>query len=139
MNDIYAERLEQTPEYSNVEISTLMRESYDFLKGKGLSEEQIAGVIANEYQESRCDPKANNNNVSFGIFQWKPDRIEKIKKATGIDIYTASHLEQLKALWWEMTEDPFEKKVYPLLKQAKSANEAAGIFVNEFERPADKI
>lgn len=139
MNDIFIERLEQTPESSNIEISTLMRESYNFLKDKGLTEEQIAGVIANEYQESRCNPRANNNDVSFGIFQWKPDRIEKIKKATGIDIHTASHMDQLNALWWEMTEDPYEKKVYPLLKAAKTASEAATIFVNEFERPADKV
>ena len=139
MNDLYIEKLEQIPEDSNVEVSILMRESYDFLKNKWLTDEQIAGIIANEYQESRCNPRANNNNISFGIFQWKPDRIEKIKKATGIDIYTADHLDQLKALWWEMTEDPYEKKVFPLLKQAKTPSEAATIFVNEFERPADKF
>ncbi len=139
MNDVYIERLEQVPETSNIEASTLMRESYDFLKNKGLSEEQISGILANEYQESRCNPRANNNNISFGIFQWKPDRIEKIKKATGIDIHTANHIDQLNALWWEMTEDPYEKKVYSLLKETKTPAEAASVFVTEFERPADKI
>lgn len=138
-NDIYIERLERAPESSNVEVSVLMRESYDFLKEKWLTEAQIAWVIASEYQESRCNPRANNSNVSFGIFQWKADRIEKIQKATGINIHEASHTEQLRALWWEMTEDPYEKKVYPLLKQANTPSEAASIFVNEFERPADKI
>ncbi len=139
-NDLYIEKLERIPESSNIEVSTLMRESYDFWKQKdpSLTEEQISWLLANEYQESRCNPHANNNNISFGIFQWKRDRIEKIKTATWIDIMVANHTQQLEAAWWEMTQDSFEKKVYPLLKQAKTPSEAAAIFVTEFERPADK-
>jgi hypothetical protein len=38
-----------------------------------------------------------------------------------------------------MTQDSYEKKVYPLLLATKSAAEAAAVFVKEFERPADAV
>ncbi|GAB0175010.1 MAG: hypothetical protein HHAS10_08890 [Candidatus Altimarinota bacterium] len=137
--DMRIERLERMPESSNVEISILMRESYDFWKSKGLSEEQIAGLLANEARESRCNPRAiGDNGSAHGIFQWHPERRVKILKGTGIDISTASHIDQLKAAWWEMTEDDFEKKVFSELKSATDAGEAAAIISREYLRPGDK-
>ncbi len=142
-NDIYIERLEQLPETSNVELSVNMRIAFDFFKknadGK-LTDFQIAWILANIWQESKFNPRANNDNKTFWIFQWKQDRINKIiewTKPNSIDIKTATLEQQLEAAWWEITQDPYEKKVYPLLMATKTANEAAWVFVREFERPGD--
>ncbi len=142
-NDIYIERLEQLPETSNVELSVNMRIAFDFFKknsdGK-LTDFQIAWILANIWQESKFNPRANNDNKTFWIFQWKQDRINKIMewtKPNSIDIKTATLEQQLEAAWWEITQDPYEKKVYPLLMATKTASEAAWVFVREFERPGD--
>lgn len=137
-NDARIERLERMPESSNVEISILMRESYDFWKSKGFSEEQIAWLLANESRESRCNPRAiGDNGSAHWIFQWHPDRRTKILKWTWIDISTASHADQLKAAWWEMTEDDFEKKVFSELKSTTDAWTAAAVISREYLRPWD--
>ncbi len=142
--DMRIERIERHPESSNIEYSTNMRESYDFWKSKWLSEEQIAGFLANEYQESKCNPwaesdKENGVFKAKGIFQWHPARRDAILKATGINIEIASHWDQLKAAWWEITEDSFEKKVFPLLKNASTASEAAGIISKIYLRPKNEV
>jgi Phage tail lysozyme len=65
---MYIDRLEQLPETSNIEISTSMRTAFDFFKNKsngGLSDFQICGILANIWQESGFNPRANNNNISF--------------------------------------------------------------------------
>ena len=136
--DMKIERLEHMPESSNIEVSTLMRESYDFWKSKWFSEEQIAWLLANESRESRCNPNAEDEKkVSYGIFQWKKERRDIIHTKTGIDIMKSSHKQQLEAAFWEMTEDGFEKKLLPLLKNAKTSKEAASIISSEYLRPGD--
>ena len=136
--DMKIERLEHMPESSNIEISTLMRESYDFWESKWFSEEQIAWLLANESRESRCNPNAEDEKkVSYGIFQWKKERRDIIRTNTRIDIMKSSHKQQLEAAFWEMTEDGFEKKVLPLLKNTKTSQEAASIISSEYLRPGD--
>jgi Phage tail lysozyme len=136
--DMRIERLERMPESSTIEVSILTRESYDFWKSKGLSEAAIAGLLANEVRESRCNPRAiGDNGKAHGIFQWHPDRRAKILSATGIDITSANHSEQLKAAWWEMTEDSFEKKVFSQLQSATTPGDAAAIISREYLRPGD--
>ena len=49
----------------------------------------------------------------------------------------SSHKQQLEAAFWEMTEDGFEKKVLPLLKNTKTSQEAASIISSEYLRPGD--
>lgn len=77
---------------------------FNFLKDKGLSDDQVSAVMGNLEQESQLDPKAvNPSSGAFGIAQWMGDRKsgldalakKKGKKNTDLDV-------QLDYLWSEM-------------------------------------
>ena len=80
---------------------------YKFLKGKGLSDNQVGAVMGNLQQESNLDPTAvNPSSGAFGIAQWLGDR------KTGLDNFAkkqgkkSSDLDvQLDYLWKEMQSD----------------------------------
>lgn len=136
-NDSYIAKLEHTP-IEAVEINTNVQESYNFWKAKWFTHDQSCGIVANEYKESRCNPRASGDSgKAKGIFQWHPDRREVIKRGINIDIETATHLQQLEAAYWEMTQTS-ESKVLQPLKDAKTAKEAGAIFSEIYERPANK-
>ena len=83
---------------------------YKFLKGKGLSDNQVGAVMGNLQQESNLDPKAvNSSSGAYGIAQWLGAR------KTGLDNFAkkqgkkSSDLDvQLDYLWKEMQSD-YEK------------------------------
>ena len=54
-SDLYIERLErlQAKPESGIELNIVMRESYDFWINKGLKPEWAAGIVANEWAESK--------------------------------------------------------------------------------------
>lgn len=136
-NDAYIGKLEASSA-EIVEINTNVEESYNFWKSKGFTHEQAAGILANEYQESRCNPRAiGDGGKAKWIFQWHPDRREIIKNGTNIDIENATHLQQLEAAYWEMTQTS-ESKVLEPLKNAKTARDAGAIFSEIYERPANR-
>lgn len=60
-----------------------------------------------------------------------------IKRGINIDIETATHLQQLEAAYWEMTQTS-ESKVLQPLKSTKTAREAGAIFSEIYERPANR-
>lgn len=77
---------------------------YKFLKGKGLSDNQVGAVMGNLQQESRLDPNAKNaSSGAYGIAQWLGGRKtgldnfakSKGKKSSDLDV-------QLDYLWKEM-------------------------------------
>ncbi|XWX29638.1 tail associated lysin [Staphylococcus phage PG-2021_87] len=83
---------------------------YKFLKGKGLSDNQVGAVMGNLKQESNLDPNAKNpSSGAFGIAQWLGARKtgldnfakSKGKKSSDLDV-------QLDYLWKEMQSD-YEK------------------------------
>ncbi|ARM68945.1 tail tape measure [Staphylococcus phage vB_Sau_CG] len=80
---------------------------YKFLKGKGLSDNQVGAVMGNLQQESNLDPNAKNaSSGAFGIAQWLGARKtglenfakSKGKKSSDMDV-------QLDYLWKEMQSD----------------------------------
>ena len=84
---------------------------YKFLKGKGLSDNQVGAVMGNLQQESNLDPNAKNpSSGAFGIAQWLGAR------KTGLDNFAKSQGKkssdldvQLDYLWKEMQSD-YESK-----------------------------
>ena len=134
-NDKYITLLESMKQSGSVEVNVNTHESYAFWISKGFTHEQACGIIANEDQESSFNPKSVNGNA-VGIFQWMGERKTTIQRKYEKDILTMSHLEQLEAAYWEMTSTS-ESKVLDPLKQAKSSEEAARIFVQIYERPGD--
>lgn len=136
-NDKYINRVENT-HIESIEINTNTNESYNFWIASGFTHNQASGLLANEYAESSFNPRAVWDWwKAHGIFQWHPDRREVILKNTGIDISTASHIDQLKAALWEMRDGP-EKRAYQAIKWTDNANEVAALFCDLFERPADR-
>jgi hypothetical protein len=115
------------------------RESYDFWISKGLSPAQAAGLVGMEQGESNFEARARGDGgVAHGAFQHHPDRRAKILRATGIDISSSTHQQQLEAAWWEMNNSPPEKRALAAIRRTKTPGEAAAAGVYLFERPADK-
>lgn len=111
-------------------------ESFAFWKANGFTDEQAAGIVANEMHESRMNPRAvGDGGRAIGIFQHHPDRRAKILAGTGIDMSSATHLEQLKGTLWELQN--YEKRAMDAVLNAKTPEEAAAAFSMLFERPAD--
>jgi hypothetical protein len=111
------------------------QESFNFWISQGYSPAQAAGLVANEKRESGFKGAAaiGDNGQARGAFQWHPDRVKKIKDATGIDVTTAGHSEQLRAAAWELQNSGVAEQ----LKRAQTPEEAGAIVSNRFERPAN--
>lgn len=116
------------------------RESYNFWRSKGLTHEQAAGLVGMEEGESQFNPRAvGDGTLAHGAFQHHPDRRAAILRGTGINIDTATHLEQLEGAYWEMQHgDAGAQRAWRRIKEAKTAGEVASIGVYDFERPLDK-
>jgi hypothetical protein len=123
---------------SQATINSLATESYNYWLSVGLTPAQACGLLASEQGESSFDARAvGDHDQAFGVFQHHTNRVLAILKGCGIDIRTASHIDQLQATHWELTEGA-EKGVWTTLKTAKTPSDAARIIVICFERPANK-
>ncbi|MBZ9939134.1 phage tail-type lysozyme domain-containing protein [Mesorhizobium sp. BR1-1-16] len=110
------------------------KESFDFWKSKGLTDEQAAGLVANEIHESRTNPNAvGDGGQAKGIFQHHPDRRANIQAGTGIDMANATHAQQLEGAWWELNGP--EAAALEKIKAAKTAAEAGAAVSMFYERP----
>lgn len=80
--------------------------AWNFLKQKGLSNEQAAGIIGNLLAESGLDPKAKNGSSYYGIAQWSANSrwagLVNWAKGKNMDPWTLD--AQLNYLWKEATE-----------------------------------
>lgn len=117
--------------------SERMRQGMRYYTSKGFTKEQAAGIMGNLYHESGgLNPAIKEKGGSgFGLAQWTTkDRRAGLaayaqSKGKEIDDYQM----QLEYVLVELEQN----KAYGLeqLKQAKSAEEAAKIFSDKFERP----
>ena len=118
---------------------------YNFLvtkEGLGLTPEQACGIIGNLCVESGAEinPQAlNTTEGSFGIAQWNPaetagDRFGKLRKfADSLNINVNSLYVQLLFIREEMIKESYLG--LGELKRAKTAEDAALIFMRKYERP----
>jgi hypothetical protein len=98
--------------------------TWDFLTSKGLSREQVAGIMGNLMQEHRF------NTTGDGLAQWTGSRQAKLQ-AMYPDSYTTIQ-SQLEYLWYELT-GPYAK-VLTALQGQSSASGAVVVFQNQYER-----
>jgi hypothetical protein len=105
-----------------------------FLRGKGLTPAQAAGVAGNLSVESGIDPTAHNDREgAIGIAQWEGGRrtaLDRYAAATGgseTDLTT-----QLNYLWSEL-QGP-EAGALRQLRAAQDAGTAAAVFDQSYER-----
>lgn len=111
----------------------------------GWTKEQAIGIAANVKYESGGDHTAEGDKskktgemLAYGLAQWHPPRQALFKKKFGKDIRQASFAEQVAFIDYELNNgDSLERKAGRLIKQAPTAEEAAGLFTRWFERPAD--
>jgi hypothetical protein len=112
-----------------------MQESIAFWKSKGLSENEIAGMLAQEQSESDFNPHgpAGDSGAAIGSFQWHAPRRAQIRTATGIDVTSSSstHLQHLEAAQWERLHT--RRAAAEHMRHARSAAEAGYIGSREFE------
>jgi lysophospholipase L1-like esterase len=107
-----------------------------FLKNKGLTTSQAAGVIGNLQTESNLDPNAvGDNGTSYGIAQWHLSRFDNLKNWSKKNGLKWNSLDaQMQFLWWELNNT--ETSALSKLKLTNDPKDAAYIFAKYFERPA---
>jgi hypothetical protein len=106
-----------------------MRRMHDFFAGKGVSEDNIAGILANAAAESGFDPsKWGDQNSSYGLFQEHAARLTAMQNRYGA---TPSVDEQLEFAW-------NERQMQRTLEQMRgqSPTESGRLFSHGFEGPA---
>ena len=114
----------------------------DKLKSIGLQPHQIAGVLGSLSLESfeNLNPLAHNKQTNaFGIAQWLGDRLTGLKdfgKSIGRDFKNED--VQIDYLIHEIQNNNYEKRVLPLLKKARTVEEATQIWTKIYERPSPK-
>lgn len=110
------------------------KQIWNFLKGKGLSDEAAAGIMGNMDKETGGTfmPDAENSIQCKGVVQWCYGRMEDmVAKAPDGKWQCLDY--QLNYMWWEMTETS-ESRVMEPLKNASTPGEAANIFHDYYER-----
>lgn len=127
----------QTTSLSTGKVANPERTIMIFMKNKGLTTSQAAGIAGNLQSESQFDPNAvGDNGTSFGIAQWHKERFEQLKKWTKKNgLKWNSFDAQLQFLWWELQNS--EANALTKLKLENDPKSAAYTFAKYFERPSE--
>lgn len=114
--------------------------SFNYLKSKGLTAEQAAGLVGNFMQEAgvNIDPTITNSIGHKGIAQWDPrDRWPKLVRfARGKNLNPETLEAQLQFVWYELETGDGGLSL-SRLKGAKTVKEAAHLFVTQYERSGE--
>ena len=103
--------------------------------GGGYSREQAAGIVSNLIAESGLKTNAlGDNGKAYGLAQWHPDRQALFRQVMRKDIKNSTYEEQLQFVAWELANS--ESKAGNILRGARSAGVAAGLFDRYYERSA---
>lgn len=104
---------------------------WNFFKGKGLSDTQVAGIMGNVSAESAFRPGAiGDGGNALGLFQWN-DRRNAMKSFVGSDWKTDVN-GQLNFAWKELQSS--EQRAFKNLLGSDDVRGATGAFAG-FERP----
>lgn len=119
------------------------QKAYNYLIKKGLKPHLAAGIIGNLMQESyrHLDSTVENEIGAVGIAQWLGPRKESLKKFAKDQGASYKDFDvQLDFLHEELmnTGDSWGSKGQQAFFNAKTAEEAAAMFVEKFERSGEK-
>jgi tail lysozyme len=98
----------------------------NFLTAHGYTAIAAAGIAGNVYQESKGNPESVGTGGG-GLIGWTPLPAGFVTGNPSADLQT-----QLEAL---LTYNQGWSQYIPALNAATTATEAAGIYMNDFERP----
>lgn len=127
--------VKKKPDTSTVTATGSAKTAMDFFIQQGWSKEQAAGLVANLQAESgqNLNPAAlGDSGKAYGIAQWQGSRQRDFQKQMGRPLNGSSLEDQLKFVQWELTNT--EKRAGQLLRNAKSAADAAAIVDQYYER-----
>lgn len=137
---IFGVKTKEKPQKAPLEsgdVTNPERKIMIFLKNKGLTTSQAAGIAGNLEAESAFNPNAvGDNGTSYGIAQWHKDRFTNLKnwtKKNGLKWNTID--AQLEFLWWELQNN--ESGALSKLKLENNPDSAAYVFARYFERPSE--
>ena len=115
-------------------------QAMNYFMSQGLTKDQAAGIVGNLMQESTgaIDPKAKNASGHRGIAQWDANRwkqFEQFAKKNNLDVNSREA-----QLQWVMQELKTGSGGLSLntLKGAKTAKQAAHLFVKQYERSGEE-
>jgi hypothetical protein len=113
-------------------------ESYVFWRAHGCGHLHASAWCGNEAGETsfRTDRPVGDRHTggAYGPAQHHGARIEIIKQATGIDIKTAAHIDQLRGILWEVTASKEYGHVFHDFLMTRTMEEAIAVLVRKFER-----
>jgi hypothetical protein len=111
------------------------RVALDYFRSQGWTAEQASGIVGSLIQESGVDSAIKNKNSgAYGVGQWLGGRVGDFKKWSGHDLAGSSLQDQLAFMQYELTKGK-EQAAGKRLKAAKTAEEAAAIHSQYYERP----
>jgi hypothetical protein len=115
------------------------QQAYQYFLSKGYSPQAAAGIVGNLIHESNLNTSAEGDKgykggSSFGIAQWRMDRLDRLKKFAG-DNWTDFN-KQLDFVDWELNNT--HKGAKTKLVSAKDVNEAGEAFSDLYEIPQKK-
>ncbi|HUB63886.1 MAG TPA: phage tail tip lysozyme [Methylocella sp.] len=123
--------------YSPEQIA-VAAESWKYWKGVGLDDVHAAAWLGNEDGETSFNPRAiGDRGEAFGPAQDHLMRVLAIKQGCGIDIRTAPHLDQLEAIFWEVSQGTY-KHVWTKVKATETLQAAVAILVQDYEQSGDQ-
>lgn len=105
---------------------------WNLIKKQGFSDIATAAIVANAYQESKYNPKAENSSGAYGLFQWTNDRRSTLTMIKDYDKMSV----QVKYFVTEMKNN--YKSCYDKLKKADSTHDAVHTMVYDYEKPGNK-
>lgn len=108
----------------------------NFLRGKGLNDMAIAGVMGNIQQESNFSTTATNKSSgAYGLFQWTGSRKTGLKNFAFSKGTSESDINtQLEYFWHELNTTESKTKNVLFNSNYSSASDYAVAFENSYER-----
>ena len=125
----------------NLEGNDNAEKIWNFLKSKGLTDEQVAGIMGSLWGESNhFNPDLNEegNGIGYGIAQWSFGRrtnLENYAKEQGKPVSDLG--VQLSFLWHELETSQSAAK--NAITSSNSVLEATTAWTNQFERPREDL
>ena len=112
-----------------------MKQVHDYYADKGLSEQQIAGIMSNINAESGFDANSvGDGGTSYGLFQHHADRKAALFKYAGTN--KPSVAQQLDFSWQELN-GPYQGTLNNI-RSSSTAAQSAAAFTIGYEIPANK-
>lgn len=125
--------------------------TWNYFKGQGLSDAQVAGIMGNLEQESGFNPTimeigGQSNNPAdadpkgWGLIQWTPgSKVIDMEQQAGIEGPIYDLATQLALVWQHMNNHPVVTKNFDLnyFKSISSETDAAQYFLNQIEAGTD--